>query len=109
MIPLAVTGDGKAGEPPDDFPDDGGKWVVIAPPEVRLHPSLATIVAEAAALRRDVDLFYGDEAVSGSNRLLVKPDFDLTLLMADDAVGIGRVDLRCAAGRAGARVPPRQA
>ena len=87
LIPLAVTGDGKAGEPPDDFPDDGGKWVVIAPPEVRLHPSLATIVAEAAALRRDVDLFYGDEAVSGSNRLLVKPDFDLTLLMADDAVG----------------------
>lgn len=71
--------------PRPDYPDDRDRWIVVAPAQARLHPGLAGIVVCESSLRPDIDVFYGDE-VDGRD-LILKPDFDLTMLLAEDWIG----------------------
>lgn len=72
--------------------DERNKWFVIAPDQVRLHPQFAEIVLRESSSRPDIDLYYGDEVAPGNGpddrRVIVKPALDLTLLIADDYIGL---------------------
>jgi hypothetical protein len=67
-------------------------WFVLAPETARLHPKFEAIVMGAARRRPDVRLFYSDEAIYTATvsqpRLLIKPSFNIGLLMAEDYVGL---------------------
>jgi hypothetical protein len=71
------------------FGDD--HWIVIAPQGAVLAPDLATIVRDRARVRPDVALFYADDLAVETDwpvdQLRLKPEFDPTLLAAQDYVG----------------------
>lgn len=71
--------------------DKPGLWALIAPADVRLHPMTRSIVAQHAAARPDVAIFYGDDLALGEPTLLdqlrLKPALDLTLFAAQDYIG----------------------
>jgi hypothetical protein len=115
---IALTPDGRvSSRMATALPDKRDHWVVIAPAAVRFHPRFQEIVRQEGHRRPDVDLFYGDEieptAGGGAGwDLVLKPDLDLALLIADDYVGVPLVvrasamrrlgELRPAAGTAAA-------
>jgi len=72
---------------PDGPPTD---WILFAPRNAYVSPDLRHIVRNAAMNRPDVSLFYADDVAAGEpmlNRVNLKPDFDRTLLAAQDYVG----------------------
>lgn len=80
----------------DGSPDDAAEspkadWTVFAPAGTRLSPLLAPTLLAQAGLRRDVAVFYADD-VAGTvdvaiDQFRLKPEFDRTLLAAQDYVG----------------------
>jgi O-antigen biosynthesis protein len=86
-------------------PDTRDRWYIIAPPQIRLHPELKAMVLREARLRPDVDLFYGDEVAPESdnarNDIILKPDLDIALLVADDYIGVPLVVSAAALHRLG--------
>ncbi|MBT2321963.1 glycosyltransferase [Variovorax paradoxus] len=69
-----------------------GEWFVIGPREVELHPSAWDILAHAWHQRPDVGVFYGDDVAATGHAdswdLALKPDWDITLLLANDYIGL---------------------
>jgi O-antigen biosynthesis protein len=72
--------------------DTRDKWFVVTPPRVRLHPDLRRIVLDESRKRPDIDVFYGDEVASGTRNadhdIILKPEFNLALLAAEDYIGV---------------------
>ena len=92
FIPIALTPDGRVEDAiGTDLTAERDKWVVIAPARLRLHPGFQEIVRQEGHRRPDIDLFYGDEVVPGSENvdhdIILKPELDVTLIVADDYVG----------------------
>ncbi|WP_294389647.1 rhamnan synthesis F family protein [uncultured Sphingomonas sp.] len=76
---------------PADVPAERHHWVAFAPAGSLRAPHFAQAVLSHARERRDVAIFYADD-VAGEvdeavDALRLKPDFDLTLLAAQDYVG----------------------
>src|SRR6516164_6515410 len=111
FVPLVVTADGRVLEPNirTVVADERDKWIIIAPPHVRLHPELKEIVLRESLSRPDIDLFYGDEVapVNEGDRhdIILKPALDLTLLIADDYIGFPLVVRASAIHRLGGLRP----
>jgi glycosyltransferase involved in cell wall biosynthesis len=76
---------------PGHVPAERGQWIVFAPAGTVRAPDLADVVMAHARDRRDVSIFYADDVAVESDaavdRLRLKPDFDRTLLAAQDYVG----------------------
>lgn len=76
---------------PDDLPADRDHWVAFAPAGSLAAPGFAAIVADHARLRPDVAIFHGDdiavETAEAIDQIRLKPEFDITLLAAQDYVG----------------------
>jgi glycosyltransferase involved in cell wall biosynthesis len=70
---------------------EGAEWIVLAPRGSLLSPLFATTLLTHAALRPDASLFYGDDIAGEVDRAVdqfrLKPEFDQTLLAAQDYVG----------------------
>jgi O-antigen biosynthesis protein len=92
FVPIGLTRDGRV-DAATPSGADGGRdtWCVIACRGTLLHPGFPAIVAEAGRQRPDIDVLYGDEAVLAqggrSAEPILKPGFDLSLLVADDYIG----------------------
>ncbi|WP_419825242.1 glycosyltransferase [Sphingomonas sp.] len=87
---MALAADGDV---PDDFTSDAGdaEWIALAPAGSLASPLLATRLLAAVAARLDVQLFYADDVAVRTERpreqIRRKPEFDATLLAAQDYVG----------------------
>lgn len=83
---LTPPGDGLA-----NVANSRDAWLMIAPGDGRIHPLTGSIVDRLAAARPDVALFYADDVAYGEATLLeqvrLKPQFDRTLLAAQDYIG----------------------
>lgn len=87
LVPLApdMAWDGAA--LPDGKPTD---WVFFAPRDALVAPDVMHAILSSATNRPDVVLFYADDVAAGAdplNRVRLKPEFDLTLLVASDYIG----------------------
>lgn len=72
---------------PDGDPND---WILFAPRDARVSPDARHFVLSSSTNRPDVSLFYADDVAAGENmlnRLNLKPDFNKTLLIAQDYIG----------------------
>ena len=71
--------------------DPGAEWIAFAPSGTLVSPLIADRLLERAGQRRDAAIFYADDAAVDVARpveqLRRKPDFDPTLLAAQDYVG----------------------
>jgi glycosyltransferase involved in cell wall biosynthesis/tetratricopeptide (TPR) repeat protein len=76
---------------PADMPTDRDHWIAFAPVGSVASPDFARRVLEQACDRPDVAIFYADDvAAEGEvpiDTLRLKPEFDPTLLAAQDYVG----------------------
>ncbi|QIB34481.1 glycosyltransferase family 2 protein [Ancylobacter pratisalsi] len=64
-------------------------WYCLADTGCRLHPDIGMVLRVAAEARPDVDIFYGDEvhlSARGEDRLILKPGFDITQLLAQNYI-----------------------
>jgi glycosyltransferase involved in cell wall biosynthesis len=89
VIPVQLAGD--LSWPGNLLPDGGpNDWLFFAPREARVCPGAINIILDAASHRPDVALFYADDVAAGettSEALRLKPDFDRTLIIAQDYIG----------------------
>lgn len=72
---------------PDGDPND---WILFAPRNARVSPDARHLVLSSSTNRPDVSLFYADDVAADEdmlNRLNLKPDFNQTLLVAQDYIG----------------------
>lgn len=88
---IPLTAAGAISEFPWDVPVDRHHWIAVAPQGSIAAPDFADRIREAARDRPDVAIFYGDdvaaETVEPIDRLRLKPEFDITLLAAQDYIG----------------------
>lgn len=67
-------------------------WYVFADQRAVMHPQLDSILRIHGAERPDIDIFYGDEVITGAPgkawQYLCKPSFDQTQLLAQDYMGL---------------------
>lgn len=71
----------------DGDPDD---WLIFAPGDARISPDAKQAFLSAATNRPDVVLFYADDVAADEDpldRVRLKPDFNPTLLVAQDYIG----------------------
>lgn len=98
------------GSPPDDalalangLPADEDHWIAFAPAGSLTTPVFAELLLDASRARPDAAIFYADDvdrdAPHGIDQIRLKPEFDATLLAAEDYVG-APVIVRAAALRA---------
>ena len=73
-----------------------GDWYCLGDRGCRLHPDINAMLRVMAATRPDVEIFYGDEvetaggtadASASPERLVLKPGFDITQLLAQNYIG----------------------
>jgi GT2 family glycosyltransferase len=72
---------------PDGDPSD---WILFAPRNARVSPDTRHFFLSSSTNRPDVSLFYADDIAAGEpmlSRLNLKPDFNHTLLVAQDYIG----------------------
>lgn len=65
-------------------------WLVFAPRGSRIAPDARHFVLSSSTNRPDVVLFYADDVAAGEDaldRIRLKPDFDRTLIVAQDYIG----------------------
>lgn len=65
-------------------------WILFAPRNVYTAPDTRHYFLSSSTNRPDVSLFYADDVAAGEpmlNRLNLKPDFNHTLLIAQDYIG----------------------
>lgn len=73
---------------PADFEKD--EWYFFAPVDAKIAPAAFNFVRASIMMRPDVVLFYADdvaEKVDPLDRVRLKPDFDATLIAAQDYIG----------------------
>jgi len=75
----------------DSIRNQEGGWVVIAPAGTMLAPDFVHVAVHHAAARPDAGIFYADDVAAQTERALdqirLKPEFDISLLTAQDYVG----------------------
>jgi O-antigen biosynthesis protein len=92
-VTLAADGSARPGatDLPGHVPAERGQWVVFAPAGTVRAPDFAQVLMEHARDRRDAAIFYADDVAADTDepvdRLRLKPEFDRTLLAAQDYVG----------------------
>ena len=68
-----------------------GRWVLLAPEGAVVAPHAAAVLRAQARARPEVAIFYADDAATETpqpvDQLRLKPEFDATLLAAQDYVG----------------------
>lgn len=72
---------------PEGEPND---WLLFAPRNAFVSPDAQNSILISSTNRPDVSLFYADDVAAGEdmlNRLNLKPDFNHTLLVAQDYIG----------------------
>ncbi|QIP34138.1 tetratricopeptide repeat protein [Komagataeibacter rhaeticus] len=72
---------------PEGAADD---WLFFAPHNAYVSPDVVSLLLDAAERRPDVVLFYADDIAAEEDmldRIRLKPDFDRTLLAAQDYIG----------------------
>jgi GT2 family glycosyltransferase len=72
------------------LPDDPDLWVAFAPEDALAAPGFERMATLSAVVRPDVQVYYGDDValgMKGPERLRLKPQFNATLLAADDYIG----------------------
>lgn len=89
LVPVALGNDlSWDGTPiPEGDPND---WIVFAPRNAYVCPDARHYFLSSSTNRPDVSLFYADDIAMGEDmldRLRLKPDFDRTLLVAQDYIG----------------------
>jgi GT2 family glycosyltransferase/glycosyltransferase involved in cell wall biosynthesis len=89
LVPVSVNDDLSWSELmiPEGRPTD---WLVFAPGNARISPEAGHVIRASSMTRPDVTLFYADDVASDGdalNRIRLKPDFDRTLLAAQDYIG----------------------
>lgn len=89
VVPVPLESDlSWSGNPlPEGSQED---WLFFAPNNARVAPGAIRLIRAAAARRPDVALFYSDDVAVGedsANQLAFKPDFDRTLVAAQDYIG----------------------
>lgn len=69
-----------------------GEWFIIGPADLEIHPSVWNLLTIASRQRPDVGIFYGDDVAmvhaSDAPDLSLKPDWDLSLELAKDYIGL---------------------
>lgn len=66
-------------------------WILFAPHNAYTAPDTRHYFLSSSTNRPDVSLFYADDVAAGEpmlNRLNLKPDFNRTLLIAQDYIGV---------------------
>lgn len=90
IVPLAPDGSVDA-EALARRHDPAGDWIVFAPAGSFLAPDFHPAVNHYLTHRPDADIFYADDVAAETDRAIdqirLKPEFDQTLLMAQDYVG----------------------
>lgn len=91
LIRLNRAGNPEEAPPEIATPQQEG-WLLLCDGECQLNPKLLQILLRYAAQRPDIAVFYGDEVVAdpdaaGEPVQVLKPDFDLTQLLATDYIG----------------------
>ncbi|MFC4592931.1 glycosyltransferase [Sphingobium tyrosinilyticum] len=73
------------------IPDgDLNDWLLFAPRNAHVSPEMSHVLRCSSMNRPDVSLFYADDVAAGEDmltRLNLKPDFNHTLLVAQDYIG----------------------
>lgn len=72
---------------PEGSPTD---WILFAPRNAYVSPDARHFVLNSSTNRPDVSLFYADDVAAGAdmlNRVNLKPDYNPTLLVAQDYIG----------------------
>ncbi|WP_420138962.1 rhamnan synthesis F family protein [Sphingomonas sp.] len=76
---------------PDDLPTDRDHWIAFAPRDAVAAPDFVQRVEDQARDRPDVAILYGDDVAAEADEVIdqlrLKPEFDVTLLAAQDYVG----------------------
>jgi len=94
VIRLNVTPDGQLTDECGTSPtiETGDHWYVLCAPEDSLQPDFTSSLLRQAAQRRDIGVFYCDVLCGrqgdANGFLDLKPEFDLTLLIAQDYIGL---------------------
>ncbi|WP_168200071.1 glycosyltransferase [Acetobacter vaccinii] len=86
-VPLASDLSWDLEQLPEGEPTD---WLFFAPHNAYVHPDAQAMLVEAANNRPDISLFYADDVAADEsmlNRIRLKPDFNKTLLIAQDYIG----------------------
>lgn len=95
LHPVTLDPDGNVPAAEADRLRDGaapGHWFVITTRDIELHPNFSGILARLALSRPDVGIFYADDVAPGEDTgpwdLSLKPNWDQTLFLANDYVGL---------------------
>lgn len=89
---IALTDRGNLEAPCTIVSESSYEWVMLADRSCHINPKLTPILMRAVATRPDIAIFFGDEVVvSGEDcqhfETVLKPEFDLTQLLAIDYIG----------------------
>jgi GT2 family glycosyltransferase/glycosyltransferase involved in cell wall biosynthesis/tetratricopeptide (TPR) repeat protein len=102
---VSLEPDGSASDIPDDLPVAHDRWVAFAPAGTIASPDFAQRLYDGAQARPDVAIFYGDDIAADTaepiDQLRLKPEFDQTLLAAQDYVGAPIIVRGSALGKVG--------
>ncbi len=90
LVPLTVTPSGELrGEKGRTPQIQGGKhWYVLSDPGTELAAEFEAVLLREAANRPDIGIFYVDHRFRGEQVPDLRPEFDLTLLLAYDYIGL---------------------
>lgn len=66
----------------------GGHWYVLMDEAVELAPEFDSVLHWEAANRPDVGIFYVDQALRADDMFDLRPDFDITMLISHDYIGL---------------------
>ncbi|WP_442678969.1 rhamnan synthesis F family protein [Sphingomonas sp. ASY06-1R] len=75
---------------PKDLPSDRDHWVAFAPRNAVASPDFTQRLQDQARDRPDIAIFYGDDVAAETDEIVdqlrLKPEFDVTLLAAQDYI-----------------------
>lgn len=89
IVPISLNADLSwiAEELPNGSDDD---WIIFAPGNACIPEEIREVILDAADSRPDVVLFYADDVASDEDmleRICLKPDYNQTLMVAQDYIG----------------------
>ncbi|MFX1684463.1 glycosyltransferase [Paraburkholderia sp. A2RI-6] len=90
LVPLTVTPAGELRDEKGHVPkiQGGAHWYVLSDEGTELSAELGSVLQREAAIRPDIGIFYVDHKIRSEKLPDLRPDFDLTLLLAYDYIGL---------------------